>query len=144
MPVERVNIILQRDCDVDERGMDGPAPTSAGLFLQAALATWDPEKRQRGKRTDLIYAHRDDGAGVSLANPDMMTEAQRKSIPWMPSDRRILSATNHDVQGVGNNLMSKLILSFPDVNGGWINIYTTIYLCTVIPFALLLGFQCLP
>ncbi len=117
MPVERVNIILQRDCDVDERGMDGPAPPSAGLFLHVALATWNPETAQRGKRTHLIYAHRDDGAAVSLANPYLMTEEERKLIPWIPSDRKILSATNHDVQGVGNNLMCKLMLCFPDEKG---------------------------
>ncbi len=68
-----------------------------------------------------------------------MTEAQRKSITWVPSDRKILSATNHDVQGIGKNLMTKLMVSFVDEKSGWINIYTTLYLCTVIPFALLLG-----
>ena len=92
-----------------------------------ALATWNPDTAQRGKRSALIYAHRDDGAGVSLANPDLMTEEERKLIPWVPSDRKILSATNHDVQGVGNNFMCKLLLCFPDENGGCINIYTTLY-----------------
>ncbi len=68
-----------------------------------------------------------------------MTEVQRKSISGTPSDRKILSATNHVVKGIGNNLMSKLMVSFPDEKGGLINMYTTLYLCTVIPFALLLG-----
>ncbi len=60
---------------------------------------------------------------MSLANPDMMTTEQRRSITLIPSDRKILSATNHDVQGIGNNLMTRLIVSFVDENGGSINIF---------------------
>ena len=72
-----------------------------------------------------------------MINPDMMTLEQRLALPWETSDRKILSASNHDIQGIANDKMCKGMLSFPDVDGeGWINIYTTLYLCTIIPYAL--------
>ena len=98
MPVERLNIVSTENEDVDERGMaGGPVAVPAGLFLQAALATWNPDTRDRGPRSALIFAHRDDGAAVSLINPDMMTPEQRLALPWETSDRKILSASNHDI-----------------------------------------------
>jgi hypothetical protein len=97
MPVERVNIILEESNDVvDERGMEGPAAVPSGLFLQAALASWNRKTQERGPRSELIFAHRDDGVAESLVNPDMTTADQRMFLVWKRSDRTIISASNHD------------------------------------------------
>ncbi len=80
MPVERINIVLEQSNDVDERGMDGPSASPAGVFLQIALASWNRKTRERGLSSALMFAHRDDGAAVWLANPDMMTTEQRQAL----------------------------------------------------------------
>jgi hypothetical protein len=66
--------------EVDERGMDAPASTPVGPFLQLALATYNRKTKVRGPRSELMVAHRDDGAAVFLINPDMMTAEQRMSL----------------------------------------------------------------
>jgi hypothetical protein len=131
MPVQRINIVHEQTIEeVDERGMDSPHATPAGLFLQVALATWDRSSKAQGRRSDLLLAHRDDGAAVSLINSNMLSEVLSMSIHWVEAD----------VQGIASNQMCRMIVSFPKAAGtGWVNIYTKLYLCTVIPFALLLG-----
>jgi hypothetical protein len=117
---------------VDERGMDGHAAVPS----QAALASWNCKTRERGPRSELVFARRDDGAALSLVNPDMMTPEQRMSLVWERSDRKILSASNHDIQGMAGDWMCRIISS---PLYAWLDIFTTLYLCTIIPYALLLG-----
>ncbi len=62
------------------------------------------------------------------------------SLIWESADRKLLSVTNHDVQGIAGDLICRTFVSFLDVDGhGWIDIFTTLYLCTAIPSAILLG-----
>ena len=85
---------------VDERGTDGVGVTPPGLYLDVALASYDKKTKARGRRTELIRAHRDDGAAVSLINPDLPDEADSLLILWLRSERKPLSASNHDPQGL--------------------------------------------
>jgi hypothetical protein len=87
MPVQRINIVHEQTIEeVDERGMDSPHATPAGLFLQVALATWDRSSKAQGRRSDLLLAHRDDGAAVSLINSNMLSEVLSMSIHWVEAD----------------------------------------------------------
>ncbi len=110
MPVQRINIVHEQPReDVDERGMDSPATTPSGLFLQVALATWDKTTREQGRRSELLIAHRDYGAAVLLINSTMLREELSKSIHWVDADTKLLPVTNHDVQGIAGNLMCRII-----------------------------------
>ena len=77
--------------------------------LDVAFSTYDRKTKMRGKRSALMRAN---------------------------TDRKLRSATNHDLQGLGGDLMTRMITSFPS---GMTRIYTKLYVCTVIPFAILLG-----
>ncbi len=55
---------------------------------------------------------------------------------WVRSDRKLISATDNDMQGLGGDLMALVVVSFPDGRGGWINMLEKLYFCTTIPFAL--------
>ena len=55
-------------------------------------------------------------------------------IVWVCSDRKLLSATNHDLQGLGGGLMTLIVTSFRVVKAGELT-----HVCTTIPFAVLLG-----
>ncbi len=83
----------------------------------------------------MIRAHRDDGAAVSLINPDHMEPAEYLLIVWVCSDRKFLSATYHDLQDLCGDLMTIMVASFADGQGGWINMLEKLYVCTTIPFA---------
>ena len=98
--VERINYVLEQDEVVDERGTDGVGVTPLALYLDLALASYDKKTQARGRRANLIRAHRDDGAAVSLINPDLLDEADGSLILWVRSDRKLLSASNHDFQGL--------------------------------------------
>ena len=37
---------------------------------------------------------------MSLVNPDLLDEADSSLILWVSSDRKLLSASNHDFQGL--------------------------------------------
>ena len=100
MRVERINYVSEQDEVVDERGTDGVGVTPPALYLDLALASYDKKTKARGRRTNLIRAHRDDGAAVSLINPDLLDEADSSLILWVRSDRKLLSASNHDFQGL--------------------------------------------
>ncbi len=114
MRVKRINIISERDETVDERGTEGVGVTPPALYLEAALSSYDKKTKARGRRTKLIRAHRDDGAAVSLSNPDGPAEADSLLILWVRSDRKLLSATNHDLQRFGGDVMTIMVASFPD------------------------------
>ena len=101
MRVERINIVSEQDEVVDERGTDGVGVTPPALYLDVALASYNTKTKARGRRTKLIRAHRDDGAAVSLINPDYLEAAESQLIIWVRSDRKLLSASNHDLQGLG-------------------------------------------
>ncbi len=88
MRVERINYVSERN-DV---GVTPPA-----LYLDLALASYDKKTKIRGPRTKLIRAHRDDGAAVSVINPDLLEEADSLLILWVRSNRKLLSASNHDL-----------------------------------------------
>ena len=96
MPVQRINIVHGQQEEVDERGMDSTTTPTAGLFLKLALASWDRSPRVQGPRSELLLAHRDDGAEVLLINSTMLSEELRASIQWVPSDTmcRALPAIN--------------------------------------------------
>jgi len=139
MRVERINYVSECDEVVDVRGTDGVGETPPALYLDLALASYDKKTKARGRRTKLIRAHRDDGAAVSLINPDLLDEADSLLILWVRSDRKLLSASNHDLQGFGGDVMTIMVASFPDGQGGWVNIAEKFYACTTIPFAVLMG-----
>ena len=124
---------------VDERGTDGVGVTPLALYLDLALASYDKKTQARGRLANLIRAHRDDGAAVSLINPDLLDEADSLLILWVRSDRKLLSASNHDLQGFGGDAMTIMVASFPDEQGRWTNIAQNFYACTTIPFAVLMG-----
>ncbi len=127
MPVQSINIVHGQQEEVDDRGMDSSASTPVGLFLPLALASWGRSTRVIGPRSELLLAHQDDGAAVSLINATMVSEELRLSLHW------VLSDTNHDVQGIASNQMYRIIVSFPKADGtGWVNIYTKLNMCTVI------------
>ena len=139
MPVEVINIVSAQDSPLDERGTDGAGHTPPALYLDVALSTYDTKTKVRGPRSRLVRAHRDDGAACSLINPDLLDASETVTIQWRRSDRKLLSATNHSLQGVANDKMTTIVMSFPDGKGGWINILEKVYACTTIPFAILLG-----
>ncbi len=77
---------------------------------------------------------------MNLVNPTLLSEETRLSLHWVAAHVNLLSLTNHDVQGLAQNQMCKTIVSFPKADGtGWINIYTKLYMCTIMPFPILLG-----
>ncbi len=79
MRVERINYVSEQDEVVDERGTHGVGVTPPGLYLDLALSSYDKKTKVRGRRTNLIRAHRDDGAAVSLINPDLIEEEEVKN-----------------------------------------------------------------
>ncbi len=140
MPIHRVNIVHTQHEEVDECKVDAAAPSPPGLFLQLALAAWDKTTRIVGPRSELLLAHRDDGSAVSLINPTMLSDEPRLSLHWVKADVKLLSVTNHDVQGMAQDQMCKIIISFQKAEGtGWINTYTKLYMCTILPYPILLG-----
>ncbi len=100
--------------------------TPPALYLDVALASYDTKTKARGRRTKLIRAHLDDGAAVSLINPDLLEEALCSGYAAIAScsQRRITTC---------------IVASFPDGQGGWTNIAENFYACTTIPFAVLMG-----
>ncbi len=76
---------------------------------------------------------------MCLINPDLLDEADSLLILWVRSNRKLLSASNHDVQGFGCDAITIMVASSPDGQGGWINIAEKLYACTTIPFAVLMG-----
>ncbi len=54
-----------------------------------ALSSYDKKTKVRGHWAKLIRAHRDDGAAVSLINPDLLETADCLVIVWMRSDRKL-------------------------------------------------------
>ncbi len=93
----------------------------------------------RGPRSKLTRAHRDDGASVILINPDLLDPTFCITIKWIQADRKLLSASNHDMQGIGSDVMNMMITSFPDGKGGWTDLLEKLYVCTTIPYGVLLG-----
>ncbi len=85
-------------------GTDGVEVTPPALYLDLALASYDTKTQARGRHTNLIRTHRDDGAAVSLINPDLLDEADSLLILWVRSDHKPLSASNHDLQGLAATL----------------------------------------
>ncbi len=74
-----------------------------------------------------------------LINPDHLDPADSLAIIWVRSGRKLLSATNHDMQGIGSDLMTLMITSFLDANGGCIDLLEKLYVCTTIPYGVLMG-----
>jgi hypothetical protein len=139
MPVERISIVSVQEPSVDERGTEGLGTTSPALYLDLALRTYDRETKVRGPRSKLIRADRDGGASVSRINPDLLGRAFCITIKWIRADRKLLSASNHDMQGIGSDVMTVMITSFPDGHGGWTDLLEKLCVYTTIPYGVLVG-----
>jgi hypothetical protein len=61
------------------------------------------------------------------------------TIKWIRADRKVLSASNHNMQDISSDVMTVMITSFPDGKGGWTDLLEKLYVCTTIPYGVLVG-----